>query len=498
MLTSIYNALHRRLLLILTLLYCSISGLLLADNIALNKTIPLDILRYNNINYISLNEFVDTHGLYTNYYESKDKLEVLYNRKKMYFSPGLSYCKMNGQIYNLTHPVLYTKNTFYVPVNTFYKSIEKAGFPFRIIKQAENLLYVIKNLYNINQVSVQNKKNGTVITLHTATQFNAKNISGSISSSNWLNITIPGGVLDSLNLNTAFLQKPILKIETMQLKESAQISLLLENQVEDFDIIARESAITFLLRNSIADNAEKIIELRKKWLIDTIVIDPGHGGKDPGALGHRLQEKDITLDIAKKLGNMLERNLGINVIYTREEDVFVPLWKRTKLANSVGGKLFISLHVNATAKSPHVHGFETYLLRPGKTDQAIEVVKRENAVIELEKEEYDYADLKNENYIIASMAQNSFMKESEELAALINQHMAINLKNVTKDRGVKQAGFHVLVGATMPNVLVEVGFLSNKKEAANLSKSYYRRNIAESIYRAILDFKLKHEKPLLK
>ena len=137
-------------------------------------------------------------------------------------------------------------------------------------------------------------------------------------------------------------------------------------------------------------------------------------------------------------------------------------------------------------------------MRTGKTDQAIEVVKSEYAVIELEKEEYDYADLKNENYIIASMAQNSFMKESEELAALINQHMAINLKNVTKDRGVKQAGFHVLVGATMPNVLVEVGFLSNKKEAANLSKSYYRRNIAESIYRAILDFKLKHEKPLLK
>ena len=493
-----YRALNKQPLLILVLLYCSIVGYAMADDISLNKTIPLDILEHNNVAYISLNELVDTHKLYTNYYESKDKLEVVYNRKKMYFSPGLSYCKMNGEIYNLIHPTLYTKNTFYVPIKTFYQALKQAGFPFRIIKQTDKLLYVIKNLYNINQVDVKNKKNGTVINLHTSRPFVSDNISGSISSSNWLNITILGGILDSLNLNTAFLQKPILKIETMQLKESAQISLLLENQIEEFDIIVRESMVTFLLRSSIEDNAEKIIELRKKWLIDTIVIDPGHGGKDPGALGHKLQEKDITLDISKKLGKMLERNLGINVVYTREEDVFVPLWKRTKMANSVGGKLFISLHVNATEKSPHIHGFETYLLRPGKTDQAIEVVKRENSVIELEKEEHNYADLKNENYIIASMAQNSFMKESEDLAALINQHMASNLQNMTKNRGVKQAGFHVLVGATMPNVLVEVGFLSNKNEASNLSRSYYRRNIAESIYKAILDFKLKYEKPLLK
>ena len=96
------------------------------------------------------------------------------------------------------------------------------------------------------------------------------------------------------------------------------------------------------------------------------------------------------------------------------------------------------------------------------------------------------------------MAQNSFMKESEDLAALIQQHLEYSLQGITKDRGVKQAGFHVLVGATMPNVLVEVGFLSNKKEASNLAKSYYRRDIAESIYKAILDFKIKYEKPLLK
>ena len=124
-------------------------------------------------------------------------------------------------------------------------------------------------------------------------------------------------------------------------------------------------------------------------------------------------------------------------------------------------------------------------------------MSRENSVIDLEQDEHKYTDFKNENYILASMAQNSFMKESEDLAALIQESLNSMLKNTTKNRGVKQAGFHVLVGATMPNVLIEVGFLSNKTEAQNLNKSYYRRQIAESIYNAIKEFKLKYEKTIL-
>ena len=160
--------------------------------------------------------------------------------------------------------------------------------------------------------------------------------------------------------------------------------------------------------------------------------------------------------------------------------------------------MFISIHVNSAAHSSSTRGYETYLLRPGKTDNAIEVVERENAVIDLEQEKHQYVDFTNENYIIASMAQNTFMKESEDFAALIQKHFKKTFKNKTKDRGVKQAGFHVLVGATMPNVLIEVGFLSNKQEAYNLSKSHYRRQIAESIFQAIIDFKIKYEKPILK
>ena len=460
--------------------------------------IELQLSTYNNIKYINLDEFINKHNAFSSYYETKDKLEITYKKNKIYFSPSISYCKINNQIYNLTYPIVYKKKAYYVPANKFYEILEMSGLPLRIHKQKNGVLFVNPNIFNINDLTIKNKNNGTLVTFSTSKEFKKADISSSFSSSNWLNITILNCYLDTLSFNNSLLQSPIKKIKTIQSEQSAQLSLLLNTNIEDIDLDVQKNEINFLLRNSIASNASKIKQLKSKWIIDTIVIDPGHGGKDPGAIGHNQQEKDITLDIAKKLGNLVKRNLGINVVYTREEDDFIPLWKRTKIANESGGKLFISIHVNATARSAATKGYETFFLRPGKTDSAIEVVERENSVIDLEQSDYDYIELTDENYIVASMAQNTFMKESEDFAALIQKHLQKTLKNKSKNRGVKQAGFYVLVGATMPNVLVEVGFISNKEEAKNLSKSYYKRQIAESIYQAIVDFKVKYEKPLLK
>ena len=144
-------------------------------------------------------------------------------------------------------------------------------------------------------------------------------------------------------------------------------------------------------------------------------------------------------------------------IYTRDEDVFVPLWKRTQIANNSGGKLFVSIHANAN-ENRRVKGFETYILRPGKTQDAVEVAERENNAIKLEEEESRYENLIEDNFIIASLMQNSFMKESEDFAGMIQNHLRKSIPS--PDRGVKQAGFYVLIGASMPHALLEVGFLS--------------------------------------
>ena len=145
----------------------------------------------------------------------------------MYFSPGLVYCKINNVPYNLVHPVLNKKNTFYVPIQSFYQVLYAAGLPFRIIKETQSLLYVIKNFYNVNKLDIANKKNGTLIELFTSKKFDKNHVSSSVSSSNWLNITILGGILDSININNSLIMHPISDIKTMQSNESAQVSLLL-------------------------------------------------------------------------------------------------------------------------------------------------------------------------------------------------------------------------------------------------------------------------------
>ena len=229
----------------------------------------------------------------------------------------------------------------------------------------------------------------------------------------------------------------------------------------------------------------------QKWSINTIVLDAGHGGKDPGAIGYyNIHEKNIVLDITNELGRYIEKNHpNIDVIYTRTDDTFLGLRNRTNIANESKGQIFISVHANAsTAKS--ARGFEIFLLGPNSVDEAMEVTLRENASIAFEDNQEQY---KLENKIIASLSQTTFLKESEKLALFIENNVKKELPK-TRMRGIKQAGFHVLVGASMPNLLVEVGFISNKSEAKLLNKSSYRRQMARGIFNGISDYIEYYEK----
>ena len=224
-----------------------------------------------------------------------------------------------------------------------------------------------------------------------------------------------------------------------------------------------------------------LIKEKNKWKLDTIIIDPGHGGKDPGAIGYRgTKEKDITLDVAKRLVKKIERNMNINTILTRDEDVFIRLEDRTKLANSENGKLFISIHANS-AEDRRANGFETYMIGTNKNAAAVRTAARENAVLDLEGG--NTKKLTDEALIKATIAQSGFAKGSEQFAALVQEEM--NKRLQSKDRGVKQAGFYVLAYASMPNVLIELGYISNPSEEKKLKSSQYKDALATSIYRAI-------------
>ena len=217
------------------------------------------------------------------------------------------------------------------------------------------------------------------------------------------------------------------------------------------------------------------------WGITTIIIDPGHGGKDPGAIGyHNIKEKHIVLDIAKELGNFIKKEMpDLNIIYTRSDDSFLGLKNRTHIANKNQGHIFISIHANSSSAKT-ARGYEIYVLQPNSVDKAIDVAIRENASIIFEDNPNQY----NQNQMIASLAEKTYLKESEKLAVFIQTEIKKELPK-TRNRGIKQAGFHVLVGAAMPKVLIEAGFLTNKSEAQLLNKASYRSEFAYGIFNGL-------------
>jgi N-acetylmuramoyl-L-alanine amidase len=225
---------------------------------------------------------------------------------------------------------------------------------------------------------------------------------------------------------------------------------------------------------------------KSAWGLDVIVLDPGHGGQDYGTIGvNGVAEKDITLRVALKLRQLLQRMMPeVQVILTREDDYFVPLYRRGQIANENRGKLFISLHCNAAPVKPHpARGIETYVLRPERTPEAVRVAERENAVIRFEADPKRYEKLAAEYHIVATLAQSAFLRLSDRLAALLQQELVA--ATGLPDRGVGQAGFYVLMGASMPAVLVEMGFLSHPQEARFLSSEKGQWKIARGLARAL-------------
>lgn len=219
-----------------------------------------------------------------------------------------------------------------------------------------------------------------------------------------------------------------------------------------------------------------------------VVIDAGHGGKDPGTLGANNMEKDIALSIALGTGALIKKlHPDVEVVYTRTKDVFIPLHERIGIANSENADLFISIHCNATANTK-VSGTETFVMGLHKAEENIETAKRENSAILLEsdfEENYEGFDPNSDaGHIILSMYQNTYLDQSIEFANLIE-----NTMNIKTSRGVKQAGFVVLKRATMPSVLIETGFLSNESDEARLSSSRGQEEICESIAKAFSKYK---------
>ncbi len=227
------------------------------------------------------------------------------------------------------------------------------------------------------------------------------------------------------------------------------------------------------------------------WRLDTIIIDPGHGGRDPGAVSPwGMYEKTVNLEIGLELRRLLRRDGRFQIFMTRDDDRFLSLKERTRFANRYAGKLFISIHCN-TARNRSARGFETFLLRTARNEYALNVALKENAVVKLENAPQEYDAMRTDNFILMSMAQAAFVQESAQFALQLKPHLAELIR--PHSGGINQAGFYVLWGASMPAVLLEMGYLTNQRDHRLLKSDNGRKQLAHAIYNGILDFKRQYE-----
>jgi N-acetylmuramoyl-L-alanine amidase len=217
--------------------------------------------------------------------------------------------------------------------------------------------------------------------------------------------------------------------------------------------------------------------------ISRIVIDPGHGGHDPGTIANGAEEAEIVLDIALRLERLLAREPGLDVVLTRRTDVFVPLEQRTAIANRQGADLFLSIHANSS-RNTSARGIETYFLSFASSPDAEAVAARENATSE--------KAMHNLPGIVRAIALNNKLDESRDLATMVQESMTTRLvrsNSGLRSRGVKKAPFVVLIGAGMPSVLAEVAFLTNRPEAALVKTPAYRQRVAEALHAAVMRYR---------
>lgn len=461
-----------------------------------------------SIVYGSMRDVAEALNLGFYYAEDTKKIELKTSKFRLKATGDNPFVVVNDivtgaeSVYQLPVNVIIAGNDLFVPLNDFAKFLDIV-LPADVAFEAADRKLVIGEFrpdhhVDITGMDVEERKNGYLIRIKSSRLIN--DFSGFYREDGWFYLTIVGARVDIHAFKNFPPKTPVRRVIPEQTPTAFQLSIQLNRDVYSTDIFRdpKSNDIIVALHKEIdpaeltqdhwMNTTEQVLaRQRERWKLDVIIIDPGHGGKDPGTIGVRgTREKEVVLAISKKLGELIKENMPqAKVVYTREKDEFIELDRRGQIANEAGGKLFISIHANSTPRKPAPQrGFEIYLLRPGRTEEAIRIAERENAVIRFEKDhEERYAHLTDENFILVSMAHSAYIRYSEQFADILQNKMAVNTR--INNRGIRQAGFYVLVGASMPSVLFEVGYLSNPDEERFLSSSQGQQQIAEAIFKAV-------------
>ncbi len=485
-----------------------------------NRSASIAARTRDGVLYGSLNDLSALFRLRSSHTLGTETFELLTSRYTLRVTADNPYVltfdeHRNGNVIQLQQDVIASSNTFFVPIAEFvsvFDDIMPEDIRFNGVSGSIAIgKTIVSSAYDITGMSFEEKDNGYLVRLQCSKKLeDYESWVKPEGNDTWIYTTLANARIDEAAFRRFSTNSLLKKVMVFQSPKSVQITLKVKGPVNSTELIPAEGSSDILLavhkptEERVAEKKspayeEHLQRERSRWKLDVVVIDAGHGGDDPGTIGiGRTKEKDVTLGIALKLGKLIKKQLpDVKVVYTRQTDEFIELYRRGQIANQAGGKLFISIHCNAMPHKPNsTNGFEIYLLRPGKTENAIKLAERENASVKLEQGYQDrYQELTEENFILLTMAQNAYMKYSEKFAELLQQEMG--RRTPLENNGIKQAGFYVLVGASMPNVLIETAYLSNRKDETVLKSASGQQRIAESICSAVKRYKDEYEKSLL-
>jgi len=458
------------------------------------KTVAVPSFERGGVVWVPAAGVAQQAGFSQLYNLSSGRLILANERGRILFIRDNYFYAADTSVAILSFPPVQRDSLLYLPVPDLAR-ILSVKYPGRVSWDANAAAITFNPLtHTVLSISTEAKQNGTVASVvladslpYEVTYFHpnlAINFSGGSIDPKAIRRKLRAGVIDS-----AF---------TVQYEGSAQVSFILNHAIEtphvDYD--AAKRTLMVALRPKIEQKKPSAPPAQVPHDISgirTVVIDPGHGGKDPGAIGPTgVMEKDVVLGIGLELKKMLEK-AGLKVHMTRSKDVFIPLRDRTKFANDKRADIFVSIHADAIdgdkKKRDAVKGYKVYFLSHAKNEEDKMVAMRENAVIELEGKEsiQNYTALQD---VLNSIAGAEYLRESQDLSIIIEQSLGSNVKTIPRlQLGVGQANFFVLNGALMPSVLVEVGFISNTAEETLLSDKRTQYQQAAALNAAIIQFK---------
>jgi len=450
----------------------------------------------DRVEYVSLSDLSQIlEGSW--YWNSVNKKLVLTIQDRQFkfilFSP---YIQVDQEIYNLTYPIEFKSGDLFAPLLTLTDILSSTLAVEVDWEPGDRKIKISPRELDIYSIRATEKVNGVLLEIFLAQPLKYEIFR---TEDNWLHLNFFSAKLNPEQIRNQPINPVVQEIKPYQFDDrSCQISLKIkrpfnkyQEEIKDDPLRLRISLTDTTLSPSVKGQVFGDRNAAENNPIDVIVLDPGHGGEDTGAKGPGgVLEKDVVLEISKKAAAWLRQD-GFKVILTREEDVFIPLGERTALANQKGADLFISIHANA-AKRKQASGSETYFLSQAKNDEARAVAALENASLRFERPEIEVESTDDLDFILLDLVQSEFLKESQNLAALIQDKLERHLP--IPNRGVDQAGFFVLNKAYMPAVLVETAFISNSNEAKLLRKDSFQEKLARAIAEAVAQFKQKYEK----